>query len=294
MTPPPSPTLRRHDDPTAFLAAAGPFLARRETEHTVPLGVATGMVEHPDLYAPNPYLATVDLDEEVVAAAVMTPPHRLLLSFSDHPASSRLIADDLLASSPAPSGVVGPDPAVLPFLARWRERTGQGATPGMAQRLYRLDRVRPLPRIPRVPGALRPASERDRDLLVAWMAAFTAEALDHAEPDRIARAVDLRLRARDPGFFLWQDDEPTTMVGASGKTPNGIRIAPVYTPPHLRHRGYATAAVAAASRTLLAGGRRFCCLFADLANPGANRIYEKIGCEPVLDVTDYRLAPPSA
>lgn len=284
-------TLRRHAAAAAFLDAAGPFLARRETEHTVPLGVATALVEQPDLSAANPYLATVDRLGGVIAAAVMTPPHHLLLSFSDDPASSLLIADDLAAWSPPPSGVLGPESAVRPFLARWHEQTGQEALPGMAQRLYRLDRVRPLPH---VPGALQVATERDRDLLITWAARFTAEALGHADPDRIAQMVDLRLRGREPGFFFWQDGGPTTMVGASGATPTGIRIASVYTPPHLRRRGYATAAVAAASQALLDSGRGFCCLFADLANPSANRIYESIGYRPVLDVTDYRFSPPRA
>jgi predicted GNAT family acetyltransferase len=46
--------------------------------------------------------------------------------------------------------------------------------------------------------------------------------------------------------------------------------------------------VAALSQLLLDRGRRFCALYADLANPTSNRIYERIGYEPVCDAVDYR------
>jgi predicted GNAT family acetyltransferase len=78
------------------------------------------------------------------------------------------------------------------------------------------------------------------------------------------------------------------MCGVGGLTPNGIRIGPVYTPPGLRRRGYASACVAAASQAQLDSGRRSCFLFADNANPTSNHIYLTIGYQPVSDVTVYR------
>jgi predicted GNAT family acetyltransferase len=67
-----------------------------------------------------------------------------------------------------------------------------------------------------------------------------------------------------------------------------VRVTLVYTPPSRRGRGYASACVAALSAMLLGGGRRFCYLFTDLANPTSNRIYAKIGYRPVCDVDVYR------
>ena len=73
-----------------------------------------------------------------------------------------------------------------------------------------------------------------------------------------------------------------SIAGWGGATPNGIRIGPVYTPPELRRHGYATALTADLSQSLLDGrlfdgGRRFCFLYTDLANPTSNAIYERIG-----------------
>jgi predicted GNAT family acetyltransferase len=74
-------------------------------------------------------------------------------------------------------------------------------------------------------------------------------------------------------------------------TPNGIRIGPVYTPPGLRRRGYASAATAAASQTELDNGRRYIFLFTDLSNPTSNKIYQQIGYEPVIDIDQLGFVP---
>ena len=93
----------------------------------------------------------------------------------------------------------------------------------------------------------------------------------------------MRQRIDSGRLFFWKDPEPVSMAGSAGPTPSGIRISAVYTPPGLRGRGYASAAVAALSQKMLDGGRRFCFLFTDLANPTSNSIYQKIGYQPVCD-----------
>jgi predicted GNAT family acetyltransferase len=98
-----------------------------------------------------------------------------------------------------------------------------------------------------------------------------------------------RLASPTAGFLVWEDGgEPVSLAGWGGATPNGIRVGPVYTPPELRGRGYATALTAELSRRLLdgrlfEGGRRFCFLYTDLANPTSNAIYERIGYRRVAE-----------
>jgi predicted GNAT family acetyltransferase len=89
-------------------------------------------------------------------------------------------------------------------------------------------------------------------------------------------------------LVLWEvEGTPVSMAGYSGSTPNGIRVAPVYTPPENRGKGFAGACVAALSQKLLDDGRKFCFLYTDLANPTSNHIYQTIGYEPVADATVY-------
>jgi hypothetical protein len=87
---------------------------------------------------------------------------------------------------------------------------------------------------------------------------------------------------------LWDDGEPVSMAGATGPTPNGIRISAVYTPPSQRRHGYASALVVALSQAQLDAGRRFCFLFTDLRNLTSNHIYQAAGYEPVVDITELR------
>jgi len=61
-------------------------------------------------------------------------------------------------------------------------------------------------------------------------------------------------------------------------------VAPVYTPPEHRGRGYAAAATAAVTRRLLDAGTREVLLFTDLANPTSNRLYRRLGYRPVEEV----------
>jgi predicted GNAT family acetyltransferase len=90
------------------------------------------------------------------------------------------------------------------------------------------------------------------------------------------------------GTFVWDTGgRAVSMVGYSSPTPNSLRIAPVYTPPECRRRGYAGACTAAACSEILALGKQFVTLFADLANPTSNHVYQSIGFRPVCDVDVY-------
>ncbi|HSP71394.1 MAG TPA: hypothetical protein VLN26_03435, partial [Gaiellaceae bacterium] len=88
---------------------------------------------------------------------------------------------------------------------------------------------------------MRPAARDDLELLVAWWRAF-AEATRADPGDAYARAeVEHRLSAASAGLRIWEDGGPVSFAAFGGPTSNGIRIGPVYTPPELRGRGYATA-----------------------------------------------------
>jgi predicted GNAT family acetyltransferase len=158
----------------------------------------------------------------------------------------------------------------------------------MRQGVYELERVEPLPA---VPGCARVATAEDLELAVRWATAFGEEVHHEGGPgrERAAKNVHHRLSSPTAGILLWEDgDEPVSFAGWGGPTPNGIRIGPVYTPPEARGHGYATALTAELSQRLLdgslfGGGRRFCFLHTDLANPTSNAIYERIGYRRVAE-----------
>ena len=273
-------------DPAVFLEAAAPLLLADEARHNLLLGLATTLRDHPTVY-PVRRLWLVQDGDEVVGAALRTPPHNLVLA---RPRDERVL-EALAAAVDDLPGVVGALPEVELFASAWSARSG--ATPQLrfAQGIYALEHVQP---VANVSGSMRRAARDDRALLVDWWCAFAVEALNESpDQEEVGRAIDHRLESPGSGLAIWEHDGPASFAGYGGGTPNGIRIGPVYTPPERRGHGYASALVAALSADLLAGGRRFCFLYTDLANPTSNRIYERIGYERICESAEIEFQPSS-
>jgi predicted GNAT family acetyltransferase len=217
---------------------------------------------------------------------VRTPPYNLALARPRSTEALEALAAGIDDDLP---GVVGAQPEAEAFARAWAARTG--ATPRLVrgQGVFRLDRVEP---VANAPGWMRDAAEEDRPLLIAWWDAFMEEALgEGAVGLGSGTAVDHRLEAESAGIVLWNDgEEPVSLAAYGNPTPNGVRIGPVYTPPHLRQNGYASGLTAALSARLLRT-YRFCFLITDLSNPTANRIYEQIGYRRVCEAAEIAFEP---
>ncbi|MFB6955303.1 GNAT family N-acetyltransferase [Streptomyces niveus] len=118
-------------------------------------------------------------------------------------------------------------------------------------------------------------------------------------PDRAARELVPVLRAAQPGadhtrataervstgrIWLWDvAGAPVAMASVSPVVAGQARVAPVYTPPRLRGRGYGGAVTAAVSRATLDAGAEQVLLYTDLANPTSNALYRRLGYRPLTD-----------
>src|SRR5207253_7002410 len=92
-----------------------------------------------------------------------------------------------------------------------------------------------------VAGAMRAYEASDRGLAIEWLRAFIAEAVPDSPEGRVERIVDDREAGRG-SIVLWEDGgRIVSLAGHAGETPSGFRVGPVYTPPELRGRGYASA-----------------------------------------------------
>lgn len=295
--------VERHHDLASFRAAAFDWLAAREGEHQLPLGVFASVEEDPGVYgSAAPVLLTVrdPVDGRLVTAVIRTPPWRLILAEVDEPDALPLLADAVAEHDPEVPGVIGPAEHVDRFAASLAERLGKRAQRGLSERSFQLTRL-----IPPAPtsGHARLAEPRDRPLITDWLHAFDREAIGDGRPSadedddpggaaRTAARIDRAIaRVGSRAFWLWEDDGPVSLAGVGGPTPNGIRIGPVYTPPDRRRRGYASAVVAAATQAALDEGRHFVFLFTDRANPTSNHIYQQLGYEPIRDVDEWSLVP---
>lgn len=276
-------------DVDAFLAVAGEFLAAREAEHNLLWGITSQVRAVPEQFADDPprFAVVVDDADRVLAASLRTPPMNQVLSEIDDAAAIDVLVEGLAGD--AVPGVVGPAQAARDFADAWASWTGARTVLDMAERIFRLQRVVPPDRP--ATGRWRMAEPRDRQLIADWLTAFGEEATPghpRTDEDPLTTA-DRWIAGIYRSIYLWEDGgRVVSLVGVGGRTPNGIRIGPVYTPQGERNRGYASALTASASQDQLQRGRRFCFLFTDLANPTSNHIYQQIGYEPVRDVDMYR------
>lgn len=257
-------TLESFDD------AAGPALRREPILNQVQLGVVESMRAEPGRYAQGVRMIVVQDDATgEVGVAMQTPPHGALVSAAGDAVAHELgrrFAD----AHPEARTVFGAERAAHAFA---EGAAGAGARCTSRNGAFELREVLP---VPAAPGRARLAEPADAPLLQSWLDAFIEEALPAGAPK------DPNGGARFAGngrTWLWLDDggEPACMAGNARRVEGWWAISYVYTPPAHRGRGRATALVAHMSRWALAGGARGCTLFADLANPVSNRIYERIG-----------------
>lgn len=267
-------------DLDAFTAAAGPFLRADPAPHTVLLTATASLTAAGlDRYGDEPpefgwWRAP---DGRVAGAYLGTPPMPLLLARMPPSAAAELAELRAAAGLPT-SGVNAGQAAAEAFAAAWTGRTGAAGTVEDRHRLYRLGEL--VPPDPAPSGRSRPATGDARDLLVDWTREFGVESGGGAGD--AARAVADRLAYG--GATLWEDGgRPVSYAGITRTVAGMARVAPVYTPPPLRRRGYAAAATAAVSRAALAAGVRDVLLFTDLANPTSNALYRRLGYVPVED-----------
>jgi RimJ/RimL family protein N-acetyltransferase len=267
-----------------FLDTAGAYLRRERARNTVILTV-TGQLRLNPAGHSSPAAGAAEQPNRPIfgwwtgpdgGAFMHTPPFPLLLTAGAGAAAELAIA---LAGRPL-SGINAYPEAAERFAAAWPGAAGGQAEVRQRQRLYRLGELTwpdPCPA-----GTSRVAGPADLPLVAEWFEAFGREAGDVGGGQEAAAMARDRLGYR--GVTLWEaGGGPVSVAGVSRLVAGMVRIGPVYTPPQLRGRGYASGATAAVSRAALAAGASEVLLFTDLANPVSNSIYQRIGYQPVED-----------
>lgn len=283
------------DDPAAFLAVAEAALAADPVVSSVMTTVTARLRAEPAAAEGPRWWAVVRDGDGGVAGLAMrtarTAPHPIfVLPMPDE--AARTLARKVNARGEVVGGVNGALPAAETCAAELARLQGERVEVEMHTRLFELGELR-APR--NVPGRLRAATLEEIDTVREWLDRFLPDADEQAgrapahggepvDPAEVRRGIEAGL------YWFWIDDDGTrvNLTGANPPAFGVARIAPVYTPPPQRRKGYAGAAVAAVSRLLLDAGARVC-LYTDQANPTANRVYQAIGYRPVVDQVNLRI-----
>jgi predicted GNAT family acetyltransferase len=206
------------------------------------------------------------------ACAIQSPGYPIVLGALAEAECHRLAEETSALELP---GVVGCDDTATWFVDR-AVALGLAFMNPIPQQIYALgDR----PNYPGAPGHARPVSAEDAALFADWMTVFRGEVSPH---DPVIPRERLEKAASAGHYLFWVvDGQPVSMAGIVRRTRHSGAIAPVYTPPPLRGRGYAGSVTAAVVERVFAEGKTVACLYTDLRNPFSNRCYAKIGFKPV-------------
>lgn len=261
-------------DAQALRAAIAPWLAADPVTFSLICGIAERLVGNAGAWA-----GIIRVAESPRLALVQTPPHAVILA-SPAPVDAACVdcaAALLRARTGSVHRLMGPTPWAEALVAA----LGVAVVARMGVRLHRLVGA---PRMPRqVAGQVRAFHREEDDLLWSWHESFEREVEPgEAVPTRDPATME---RVRSESVAWTVDGHPVSMARRCRPLLGGWCIAGVYTPPHLRGRGYAGAVVHGLSAKLVAEGASYVSLFTDLANPIPNRLYARIGFVPCLDQT---------
>jgi ribosomal protein S18 acetylase RimI-like enzyme len=265
-------------DPGLVISQAGELLAGDPVGHNV---VGTKLADAIRYAEPGRYW--IGMLDGVPAGVAVQQPADTPLAVAPMPAELvSAIAAAIDEGDVALPGVFGPAGTASRFAELWAGLRNLPAVPTSEELLYE---IRDLWFPDGVAGTLHRAAEADRELLLSWLPGFEAGA-GWARSNPAAVFVTRRLAAGD--VWIWDDDGPVSMAARTEAVAGVSRIQAVNTPPELRRRGYASAAVAALSASVLAQGLR-CVLNANVNNVAANSVYQRLGYQAVTDVLRYQL-----
>jgi len=138
-----------------------------------------------------------------------------------------------------------------------------------------------------VKGTVRKAAAGDETTVAEYFAGFSEAA--YGIPVEPSSQLEEAKGAIASGnlYLRIVDGEPVSMANIAHRSPRHGRINAVYTPGEHRKKGYASATVAELCAILEAEGLTPM-LYADAANPDANRAYRKIGFQARGEIAEIR------
>ena len=275
------------EDIARFDTLVSPFLLQNEAKNNLMLALLNGLSKDPLRYGAPPILVGGVENDKIVFAGMRTPPHNQILAFTENLDYVEQCATFLHENGQKIPGILGFKAGALKFAQKWEQLTHIPFQLEMHERIYELLEVNPATIGDR---KFRQVSLQDLDIIAKWSRAMQLEALGSTNLDNEA-TIKEELLQNDlwkTFYVLCQEDVVVTMAKQSGITPTGQIVNFVYTPPEFRRKGYATECVAKLSQLSLNEGKQRCLLFTDLNNPTSNKIYQKIGYRPIIDIDVYK------
>lgn len=265
-----------------FISENEDSMLEHESENNLLLGLADSIAKSKRPFDHPLFLACKNEQGNVIAQALRTNLERPLAITRLTEQNVELLCEYLLLNKVILSGVVGPKSASIRFNQLWCEMNSIQSSIGMEQGIYELTKIIP-PR--QITGSLHRVCESDRAIVLPMIEGFVIDCFpEDLNPQKTAmHSWELQIKNHSLYVLKNFEDQIVSMACSSRESKNAACISLVYTPPHLRGKGYASQTVAALSQKILDSGKSKCNLFTDLKNPTSNSIYQKIGYQWVSE-----------
>lgn len=263
-----------YDDIRKFKEETFEALIEKEAENNLIIGNVIRLETTP---VKGSLMATVkDETGKLLVILNMTPPFGLCLyalpTAKTHDALN-FLAKTLYEKGTIFQDAIGAEDTVEAFSTFYCAYSNMTSKVSMRLNAYELTQVKSMPKSP---GRLRAATKEDLFYLPYWQQSYRIDC--EMKAASFEKTVESLLsNIENENIYIWEDEMPVSTLAKGRKLVNGIAVSGVYTPPHLRGKGYALASVSTLSQNLLDEGYKFITLYADANNSTTNKIYKEIG-----------------
>jgi len=269
-----------YNTPQEFLQSTLILLERNEVENNLIIGLCNGLIDNNSTFDNCVFVNAITVEGNIQASSIKTLHKAIVTCYDDNLSGIKAIAEYYKEKEPPIKGVVGKTNFALEFSKSYGRQY-------IEDKVLIVHQLESLNKLPISKGILELASTGDIDLITKWSIQFETDvqAFPKATYDQMHNSVTSRINSGS--FFKWIcDGEIVSIAAIVRQTTNACIIGLVYTPSHLRGKGFATSCVQRLSEIVLEKGFKFCGLYTDKANPTSNNIYKNIGYVPIEEHSD--------
>jgi len=253
-----------------YLADNKAILEERELENNIILGICNSFADK-NIQMPDCHFISVFDDNEFKATAVRTLPKVIVSGTTKNKADIELLAGYFNDNKINIKGVVGETLYAEAF-------TGYSQKNKASDRkllVHKLDKVND---IVLAEGEFKVAKMGTVEYLSEWSNQFQHDTNAFPKKTKSEISSFIRNLILTGNLFVWiHNNELVSMAALIRKIKNLGIVGQIYTPKHLRGKGYAKSCVHKLSEHILNSGYKNCGLFTESSNPTSNKIHKEIG-----------------
>ncbi|MBA2613397.1 MAG: GNAT family N-acetyltransferase [Bacteroidetes bacterium] len=254
----------------AYLAENQAVLEERELENNIILGICNSFPDK-NIQMPDCHFISVFDGTEFKATSVRTLPKAIVSGTTKNSEDIKLLAGYFNENKINIKGVVGE----TVYAEAFTNYSNKKAIRKRELLVHKLDKVNDTILSE---GEFKVAKLGAVEYLSEWSNQFQHDA--HAFPKKTKTEIHSFIKGliANGDLFTWvKNGDLMSMAGIVRKTKNLGIVGQVYTPKHLRGKGYAKSCVLKLSEHILNSSYKNCGLFTETANPTSNKIYKEVG-----------------